>query len=196
MKPGTKLTPYFKVALFLACLMPLTIILWDLYTDNLGANPIETVIHRTGEWTLRFLLITLAITPLKLLTGNAYWIRYRRMLGLYAFFYATLHLCSYVILDQFFDWSAIIKDIIKHPYITVGFLGWLLMIPLALTSTKKMMGRLGARWKKLHRLVYLVALLGVLHFLWLVKADLREPLIYGLILGGLMLIRLKPRLSA
>mgnify|MGYP001827030306 CR=1 FL=1 len=118
------------------------------------------------------------------------------MLGLYAFFYATLHLCSYVILDQFFDWSAIIKDIIKHPYITVGFLGWLLMIPLALTSTKKMMARLGNRWKKLHRLVYLIAVLGVLHFLWLVKADLSEPLIYGLVLGVLMLIRLKPRLSA
>jgi sulfoxide reductase heme-binding subunit YedZ len=189
-----RLTPAIKVIVFLVCLIPLGLLVWSFVNDELGANPIEAVIHATGDWTLRLLLISLSITPLKILTGSAYWIRYRRMLGLFAFFYATLHLCSYVVLDQFFDWPAIFKDIIKHPYITVGFLAWVLMLPLAATSTRKMMGRLGSRWKRLHKLVYWVAGLGILHFLWLVKADLREPLLYGLIFAMLMLIRLKPRL--
>lgn len=189
-----RLTPAIKVVVFLVCLIPLGLLVWNFIQGELGANPIEAVIHTTGDWTLRLLLISLSITPLKIITGNAYWIRFRRMLGLFAFFYATLHLCSYVVLDQFFDWSEIIRDIIKRPYITVGFLAWVLMIPLAITSTRKMMSRLGSRWKRLHKLVYWIAALGVLHFLWLVKADLREPLLYAGILAVLLLVRLKPKL--
>jgi sulfoxide reductase heme-binding subunit YedZ len=178
-----------KALVFVACLMPLGYIGWALSMDQLGANPIEEVIHQTGDWTLRFLLLTLALTPLRMLTSSGKWLQFRRMIGLYAFFYATLHLLAYVVLDQFFDWSGILKDIIKHPYITVGFLAWLLLIPLAVTSTKGMMKRLGRRWKLLHRLVYLIAILGVIHFTWLVKADYREPLIYGLILSVLLGLR-------
>jgi sulfoxide reductase heme-binding subunit YedZ len=189
-----RLTPAIKVVVFLVCLIPLGLLVWNFIQGELGANPIEAVIHTTGDWTLRLLLISLSITPLKIITGNAYWIRFRRMLGLFAFFYATLHLFSYVVLDQFFDWSEIIRDIIKRPYITVGFLAWVLMIPLAITSTRKMMSRLGSRWKRLHKLVYWIAALGVLHFLWLVKADLREPLLYAGILAVLLLVRLKPKL--
>ena len=189
-----RLMPAIKVVVFLVCLIPLGLLVWNFIQGELGANPIEAVIHTTGDWTLRLLLISLSITPLKIITGNAYWIRFRRMLGLFAFFYATLHLCSYVVLDQFFDWSEIIRDIIKRPYITVGFLAWVLMIPLAITSTRKMMSRLGSRWKRLHKLVYWIAALGVLHFLWLVKADLREPLLYAGILAALLLVRLKPKL--
>jgi methionine sulfoxide reductase heme-binding subunit len=178
-----------KALVFVACLMPLGYIGWALSMDQLGANPIEEVIHQTGDWTLRFLLLTLALTPLRMFTSSGKWLQFRRMIGLYAFFYATLHLLAYVVLDQFFDWSGILKDIIKHPYITVGFLAWLLLIPLAVTSTKGMMKRLGRRWKLLHRLVYLIAILGVIHFTWLVKADYREPLIYGLILSVLLGLR-------
>lgn len=187
---------YLKVVVFMVCLIPLGLLGWDLFQDNLGANPIEEVIHQTGDWTLRFLLITLSLTPLRQLTGSGAWIQFRRMIGLYAFFYACLHLLSYVVLDQFFDWPAIIKDIIKHPYITLGFAAWLLLIPLAMTSTKGMMRRLGRRWKSLHRLVYLIGILGVIHFAWLVKADYREPIIYGLILCLLLGMRWLKRNTA
>lgn len=180
---------FMKALVFVACLIPLGYIGWAFSMDQLGANPIEEVIHQTGDWTLRFLLITLSLTPLRSLTGSGKWLQFRRMIGLYAFFYATLHLLSYVVLDQFFDWPEILKDIIKHPYITVGFLAWLLMIPLAVTSTKGMMKRLGRRWKQLHRLVYVIAILGIIHFTWLVKADYQEPLIYGLILSLLLGLR-------
>jgi len=187
---------YLKVVVFFVCLIPLGLLVWDFFQDNLGANPIEEVIHQTGDWTLRFLLITLSMTPLRQLTGSGAWIQFRRMLGLYAFFYACLHLLSYVVLEQFFDWPAILKDIIKHPYITVGFAAWLILVPLAFTSTKGMMRRLGRRWKSLHRLVYLIAILGVIHFIWLVKADYREPLIYGLILALLLGMRWLKRNTA
>lgn len=187
---------YLKVVVFMVCLIPLGLLGWDLFQDNLGANPIEEVIHQTGDWTLRLLLITLSLTPLRQLTGSGAWIQFRRMIGLYAFFYACLHLLSYVVLDQFFDWPAIIKDIIKHPYITLGFAAWLLLIPLAMTSTKGMMRRLGRRWKSLHRLVYLIGILGVIHFAWLVKADYREPIIYGLILCLLLGMRWLKRNTA
>lgn len=188
---------YLKVMVFLLCLIPLGLLLWDLLQDNLGANPIEEVIHQTGDWTLRFLLITLSLTPLRQITGSGTWIQFRRMMGLYAFFYACLHLLSYVVLDQFFDWPAILKDIIKHPYITVGFAAWLMLVPLALTSTKGMMRRLGRRWKSLHKLVYVIAVFGVIHYAWLVKADYREPIIYGLILALLLGMRwLKKRAAA
>jgi sulfoxide reductase heme-binding subunit YedZ len=179
-----------KVLLFLGCLVPASLLTWDAFMHNLGANPIEAITHTTGDWTLRFLLITLALTPLRLLTANAAWIRYRRMLGLFTFFYACLHLSSYVVLDQFFDWQAIIEDIIERPYITIGMLGWIILLPLAVTSTTGMMKRMGKNWKRLHQFVYIAAIAGVIHFIWLTRADYREPLLYAVILLALFSIRL------
>jgi sulfoxide reductase heme-binding subunit YedZ len=151
---------------------------------------VETLSHRTGDWSLRFLLLTLAVTPLRRLTGWNGLQRFRRMLGLFAFFHVCLHFGVYLIFDQFFDLSAIIADVAKRPYITVGFAAFVLLIPLAVTSTNRMIKRLGRNWQRLHRLVYLIAILGVLHYLWLVKADLREPLMYAGILAVLLGYRL------
>jgi methionine sulfoxide reductase heme-binding subunit len=159
-------------------------------SGGLGANPIEFITRSTGTWTLVGLMVTLSVTPLRRLTGRAELLRYRRMLGLFAFFYAGLHFVTYIWLDQFFDPAAIAKDIIKRPFITVGFTAFVLLIPLAATSTHAMMRRLGRRWQFLHRLIYPIALLGVIHYLWLVKKDLTEPLIYGVILALLLAVRL------
>lgn len=178
-----------KPVVFMVGLVPLVMLLWRGLVGNLGANPIEEITHWTGDWTLRLLLITLAMTPLRRLSGWTWPVRVRRMIGLFAFFYGTLHLLTYVWLDQFFWWEEIVRDVIERPYITVGFLGYLLLIPLAVTSTNKMMRRLGGDWKRLHRLAYLVPGLGVLHFLWLVKADLREPVLYAGILAVLLGVR-------
>jgi methionine sulfoxide reductase heme-binding subunit len=179
-----------KPAIFAACLMPLAWMTWQgLFGAGLGANPIEEITHRTGDWTLRLLLITLAVSPLLRITGLKWLIRFRRMLGLFAFFYATLHFFTYLWLDQFFDPGAIVKDIVKRPFITVGFLAFMLLIPLAATSTSAMMRKLGPVWNKLHSLIYLIAVLGVLHFWWLVKADIREPALYAAILVGLLGVR-------
>lgn len=178
-----------KIALFVLCLGPVFWTLWQGLQGGLGANPIEAITHRTGDWTLRLLLITLAITPLRMLTRQTALLRYRRMLGLFAFFYACLHLMTYLWLDQFFVWDDIVRDIAKRPFITVGFLGFVLLVPLAVTSTKGMMRRLGRNWARLHRLVYLVGIAGVLHYWWLVKADVREPLIYALVLVVLLALR-------
>jgi len=188
MKPRRILKP----ALFIACLLPAAWLLFALLTDRLGANPIEAVTHETGQWTLRLLLLTLLMTPLRQRFGWAWPIRVRRMLGLFAFFYAGLHLLTYLWLDQFFFWDEIMRDIIKRPFITVGMLGLLLLVPLAVTSTNGMMRRLGRNWKRLHRLAYVVPVLGVLHYLWLVKADLREPLVYAVLLLVLLWQR-RPR---
>lgn len=178
---------WFKLALFPLCLAPLALLVVDAYRDNLGANPIEVITHSTGTWTLVFLLITLGITPLRRLTGVNALIKLRRMLGLFAFFYACLHFVTYFWLDQFFDWPGIVKDVIKRPFITVGFTSFLLLLPLALTSTNAMMKRLGGRrWQWLHRLVYVIAIGGVVHYLWLVKKDLTQPLIYAAVLGLLL----------
>ena len=179
-----------KPLVFAASLLPLIWLGWLGWQDQLGANPVETLSHRTGDWSLRFLLLTLAVTPLRRLTGWNGLQKFRRMLGLFAFFYVCLHLSVYLIFDQFFDWRAIVADIAKRPYITVGFTGWLLLIPLAVTSTSGMMKRLGRNWQRLHRLVYLIGVLGVLHYLWLVKADLTEPLLYAGLLGALLGYRL------
>ena len=179
-----------KPLVFLLCLAPLGLLLFNTLNGSLSANPIEEITHLTGEWALRFLLLTLAITPLRKFTRINSFIRYRRMLGLFAFFYASLHFLTYLILDQFFDWQEIIKDIVERPYITVGFVAFVLLIPLAITSTKKMVSRLGSRWQKLHKLVYLIGILAILHFLWLVKADLLEPLIYSIVLATLLVLRL------
>lgn len=157
---------------------------------GLGANPIEFITRSTGTWTLVGLLVTLSVTPMRRLTGRAELARYRRMLGLFTFFYAALHFITYVSLDQFFDPAAIASDIIKRPFITVGFTAFVLLVPLAATSSNAMMRRLGRRWRPLHRLIYLIALLGVIHYLWQVKKDVTEPLIYGAVLILLMALRL------
>ena len=178
---------WFKLVLFPLCLAPLALLAVDAYRDALGANPIEVITHSTGTWTLVFLLITLGITPLRRITGVNALIKLRRMSGLFAFFYACLHFVTYFWLDQFFDWPAIVKDVIKRPFITVGFASFILLLPLALTSTNAMMKRLGGRrWQWLHRLVYVIAIGGVVHYLWLVKKDLTQPLIYAAVLGLLL----------
>ena len=176
-----------KVVVFVACLAPLARLAWKAYTVGLGANPIEVITHATGDWTLRFLLIALSITPLRKLLRAPSLIRFRRMLGLFAFFYGTLHFATYIWLDKFFNWHEMVKDIGKRPFITVGFTAFVLLIPLAATSTAGMIRRLGGRrWQMLHRLIYVSASLGVIHYLWLVKKDIREPLIYGSILAVLL----------
>jgi sulfoxide reductase heme-binding subunit YedZ len=172
----------FKSVLFLACLIPFIALVIGAVNNTLGANPVETMTHETGEWTLRLLLVTLAITPLRRLSGKSWLIKLRRMLGLYTFFYACLHFITYIWFDHYFDWMEVIRDIPKRPFITVGFAAFVLLIPLAVTSNNKMMRRLKKSWVRLHKLVYVIAVLGILHFLWLVKADTLEPLIYAGIL--------------
>lgn len=180
-----------KPAIFLVALIPFALLLADAFGGRLGANPVEAITHRTGDWTLRMLLITLAVTPLRRLTGWNRLARVRRMLGLFAFFYACLHLLTYIWLDQFFDLGAVVEDVVKRPYITVGFTSFLLLLPLAATSTDRMARRLGGRrWRRLHRLAYVTAAGGILHFLWLVKADLREPAIYLAVFAVLMAARI------
>jgi sulfoxide reductase heme-binding subunit YedZ len=191
-----------RVAVSLASLYPLIRLGWLATTDGLGANPIEFITRSTGTWTLVFLTLTLGITPLRRICSYPNLIKFRRMLGLSAFFYVSLHFVTYIWLDQFFDLIAILKDIVKRPFITVGFLSFVLLVPLALTSTSGMIRRLGGRrWQWLHRLIYVAALGGVVHYLWLVKADLQEPLIYtavlALLLGYRIAVaagRLRPRL--
>lgn len=182
---------YLKPIVFLACLLPLGSLVWRGLHSNLGANPIETITHGTGDWTLIFLLITLAITPLRRVARQYWLIKFRRMLGLFAFFYGFLHLMTYVWLDKFFDVHEMIHDIAKRKFITAGMTAFTLMIPLALTSTKWSIRKLGGkRWQALHRLIYFSAAAGVIHYIWLVKADLKKPLEYAAMLGLLILYRL------
>ena len=179
-----------KAVLFFVCLIPLGRLAWFAYSGGLGANPIEFITRSTGTWTLVFLLITLSVTPLRHLTGRNQLIRYRRLLGLFAFFYACLHFTTYIWLDQFFEWPGIVKDVIKRPFITVGFASFILLIPLAATSTHAMQRRLKRRWQQLHRVVYLIAIGGVVHYWWLVKKDITEPLLYAVALAVLLGVRL------
>lgn len=179
-----------KAVLFFVCLIPLARLAWLGYSDGLGANPIEFITRSTGTWTLVLLLVTLSITPLRRLTGYNALIRLRRMLGLFAFFYACLHFTTYIWLDQFFELVSILKDIKKRPFITVGFACFVLLLPLAATSTNAMMRRLGRRWQPLHRLVYLIAIGGVVHYWWLVKKDITQPALYALVLAILLGYRL------
>jgi sulfoxide reductase heme-binding subunit YedZ len=186
-----------KTVVFALALAPLARLATGafLFPEWLGANPAEYITRATGDWTLRFVLITLAVTPLRKITGWGWLLRLRRMLGLYAFFYGMVHLSSYVSFDHVFEVGEIIKDIIKRPFITVGFATLLLMLPLAVTSTNAMVRRLGAkRWIALHRLIYIIGPLGVLHFWWMVKKDLTEPVIYALVLALLLGYRLVARL--
>lgn len=184
-----------KAVIFALALVPLLRLVYLTATDNLGANPVEFVIRSNGTWALTFLMITLAITPLRKLTGINWLLALRRMLGLYVFFYAVLHFLSYVWLDQWFDWASITKDVAKHRYVLVGFAGFLGLIPLAATSTNAMMRRLGRNWQKLHRLVYLIAIFGVVHYWWLVKKDITQPLIYAAVLLLLLGLRAANRKS-
>jgi len=182
---------YFKPVVFLACLVPLASLGWRAYSGTLGANPIEFITHSTGDWTMRFLLITLSVTPLRKLLRQPWLIRFRRMFGLFAFFYGCLHLTTYVWFDKFFDVHAMLADIYKRRFITAGLAAFLLMVPLAFTSTAGWIRRLGGkRWQTLHRLIYFSAIAGVIHYIWLVKADLRKPLQYAFILGLLLAYRI------
>ena len=178
-----------KPLVFAACLIPVLLLVRDAFTGGLGVNPIEDVTHRTGGWALRFLLLTLAVTPLRRLAGWHGLIRFRRMLGLFAFFYAVLHFSTYLVFDHFFDLLLILDDVAERKYVTAGFVGFVLMIPLAVTSTAGWIRRLGRRWTVLHRLVYASAAAGVVHFLWLVKIDVAEPLIYAAVLALLLAAR-------
>lgn len=191
-----------KVVVFLLALWPFLALLWSAFVDrDLTANPIKYLEHYTGDWTLRFLLITLAITPLRVLSKRPALTRFRRMLGLYAFFYGCLHLTTWVTLDQQLDVHGMVADVVKRTYITVGMAGWLGMLPLAITSTQGWVRRMGYRgWQRLHRLIYLSATAGVIHYYWLVKSDERLPLMYGMILALLLALRVpgwldKPRRS-
>ncbi len=185
-----------KPLVFLACLTPLAMLAWRGAMGDLGANPIETITHGTGDWTLRLLLVTLAVTPVRYITGWNPLIRFRRMIGLFAFFYACLHLMTYLWLDQFFDWGGMLKDVAKRPFITVGATAFLALVPLAATSTAASIRWLGGRrWRRLHRLAYVAAACGVIHYWWLVKADVRLPLAYGALLAGLLGFRVARRLT-
>lgn len=179
-----------KIALFVIALLPLARLIWLGLTDSLGANPVEFVLRSLGTWTLVCLLVTLSVTPIRLIFGIKWLVPLRRMMGLFTFFYVCLHLLAYAGLDQWFDWRAIVHDIAKHPYVLVGFAAFLLMIPLAVTSNQAMIRRLRQRWQTLHRLVYLIAILGVTHYWWLVKKDVTEPLIYAMVLFFLLAVRL------
>jgi sulfoxide reductase heme-binding subunit YedZ len=185
-----KIVRWLRVALFLIGLIPFAQLIYNAFTDNLGANPIDAITRHTGSWALILLLVTLSVTPLRKILGWNGLVKYRRMLGLFAFFYAVLHFTTFLVLDHFFDFNAILKDIMKRPYVTAGFTGFVLMIPLAITSTTGMIRRMGKRWQSLHRLVYIAALAGVIHFYWLVKADIRRPAQYGLVLALLLGYRL------
>jgi len=178
---------WLKVVVFPLCLVPLALLTWNAAQGNLGANPIETITHSTGDWTIRFLLITLAITPLRKLARQPWLIRFRRMFGLFAFFYACLHFMTYIWLDQGFDLHSMAKDVYKRPFITIGFTAFMLLVPLAVTSTRKMIQRLsGKNWQWLHRLIYVSAAAGIIHFSWAMKKDIHRPIEYGLVLGALL----------
>ena len=182
---------YFKPFVFILCLWPLGIIILDIYYNNLGAEPVKKIMNHFGEWTLIFICLTLTMSPLKRITNLSFWIKFRRMLGLFVFFYATVHLLTYVGLDYRFDWDPIINDVLKKKYIFIGFSAWLLLVPLAITSSQKMIKILGRNWKNLHRLVYVIAIFGSLHYIWLSKTIFFKPLVYTLIIVVLLALRIK-----
>jgi len=189
--PSLLANKWTKVPIFLLCLVPLGVLVWRALTANLGANPVEFIQHATGDWTLRFLVFTLSITPLRKLLKLPELIRFRRMLGLFAFFYACLHFLTYLGPDQSFDLAAIWRDVAKRPFITVGFTAFVLLVPLAITSTAGWIRRLGGRrWQMLHRAIYISAICGVIHYYWLVKSAVLRPLTYAAIVGVLLLWRL------
>jgi len=180
---------YFKPAVFLLSLWPIYIIAYQLINNKLGPEPVDRVINHFGEWTLIFVLLTLSMTPLKIITKSLEWIKFRRMLGLFTFFYASIHMLSYVGLDYRFDFEPLFNDVLKKKFIFIGFSAWLLLIPLAITSSDKMVRILKKNWKKLHSLVYIISIFGVLHFIWLSKTIFFKPLIFLIILIFLLLFR-------
>jgi sulfoxide reductase heme-binding subunit YedZ len=180
---------FAKTLVFGLCLAPTLVLIWDSVTGGLSVNPVEDITHRTGDWALRFLLLTLAISPFRWLSGWNGAMRYRRMLGLFTFWYASLHFSTYIVFDHFFDIRSITDDVIERKYVTAGFLAFILLLPLAVTSTQGWIRRLGKRWLVLHRLVYVAAVAGVVHFLWLVKLETSEPLVYAAVLSGLFIAR-------
>ena len=180
---------FAKPLVFGLCLAPTLVLIWDSVTGGLSVNPVEDITHRTGNWALRFLLLTLAVTPFRWLSGWNGAMRYRRMLGLFTFWYASLHFSTYIVFDHFFDIRSITDDVIERKYVTAGFLAFILLLPLAVTSTQGWIRRLGKRWLVLHRLVYVAAVAGVVHFLWLVKLETSEPLVYAAVLSGLFIAR-------
>lgn len=181
---------WFKLVVFLACLLPLALLIIGALQGELGANPVEYITHATGDWTLRFLLVTLSITPLRKLLGQPDLIRFRRMLGLFSFFYGFLHVLTWMWLDRLFDVQEMWADVVKRRFITAGMLAFTLMVPLAVTSTTGWIRRLGGRnWQRLHRLIYVSAVMGVVHYYWLVKSDVRLPLLYAMILAVLLALR-------
>ena len=182
---------YYKPSIFFLSLIPFFLILYKIIFNKLGPEPVKEITHFTGEWTLLFIIFTLSMSPLKKITKLNIWISFRRMLGLFLFFYATLHMLTYVVIDYRLDLQSISKDIITKKFIFVGFAAWILLLPLALTSSKKAIIYLKDKWKKLHRLIYVIAILGVVHFMWLVKHDLTEPLIYAAIIFILLLLRFR-----
>ena len=188
----TQIRLIWKPIIFLACLVPFGLAIGDLFgiTGSLGANPVEELQDRFGNWGLRFVMITLAVTPLRKITGKTWLLRFRRMLGLFAFFYVLMHFLNWLIIDQGVLWSAIVEDLVERPFITLGFTGFVLLTAMALTSTNGMRRRMGKRWDKLHYSVYVVGILGVWHYWWQVKSDITEPLIYAVILALLLGYRL------
>jgi len=188
----TQIRLIWKPIVFLACLVPLALAIGDLYgiTGSLGANPVEELQDRFGNWALRFVMITLAVSPLRIITGKVWLLRFRRMLGLFAFFYALMHFLNWFVLDQGMLWSAIVEDLVERPFITLGFTALLLLSAMAVTSTNGMRRRMGKRWDRLHYSVYAVGMLGVWHYWWQVKADIAEPLVYAVILAILLIYRI------
>jgi len=184
---------FLKSIVFILALLPLLLLIWGFFNDDLTANPVEYLLHQTGYWGLVLLLVSLAVTPTRRFLGWKKIVSLRRMLGLFSFAYITLHFLIYLLLDRELYWDEILPDIAKRPYITIGFSAFLAMIPLAVTSTRGWMRRLGKRWQKLHRLVYVIAVAGVLHFWWLVKADVREPALFSAMLMLLFALRIKKR---
>ena len=182
---------YFKPFVFIICLWPLGTIILDIYYNELGAEPVKKIMNHFGEWTLIFICLTLTMSPLKRITNLGFWIKFRRMLGLFVFFYATIHLLTYVGLDYRFDWEPIINDVLKKKYIFIGFSAWLLLIPLAITSSQKMIKLLKNNWKRLHRLIYIIAIFGSLHYIWLSKTIFFKPLVYLVIILVLLALRIK-----
>lgn len=184
-----------KCIVFLALLSPMLWLVYSLVNNNLGANPIEAITNFTGEWAMRILLLSLAMTPIRMLVKRTWPIKFRRMVGLFAFFYVVAHLLTYLVLDQQFDWRAIFLDVLDRPYITAGTVAFLILLPMAVTSTKAIARKMGKRWFTLHRLVYIAAIAAVLHYIWLARGDLVEPFVYLLVLLALLLFRIKKLLS-
>ena len=182
---------YSKIIVFILCLWPLVIISLNIYYNELGAEPVKKIMNHFGEWTLIFICLTLAMSPLKRFTSLAFWTKFRRMLGLFVFFYATIHLLTYIGLDYRFDWQPILNDVLKKKFIFIGFSAWLLLIPLAATSSQKMINLLKQNWKKLHRIVYIIAIFGALHYIWLSKTIFFKPLIYSVIIVVLLILRIR-----